>query len=104
MADTTTITLGGREIEVRPLKLGAMRGLLDALDAMQGKEGGQTIEAAVDVLLKGLPHATDLTAEMLLNELDITLEQMNAAVETVIRVAGRLKPRQPGEAKPQPAA
>lgn len=102
MARTETIYLGGREVEVRPLKLGQLRGLLNALNDLAGKIGGEEIDAAANLLVAGLPHENLTEADIL--DLDITLPELNQAVATVIRVAGRLKPLQPGEAGPQPAA
>src|ERR1051325_7855239 len=43
---TETIALGGRQFELRPLKLGQLRPVLDAFDAMSGASGGALIEAA----------------------------------------------------------
>lgn len=103
MTGPEKITLGDKIIEVKPLKLGQLRGLLDALDAMQGKTGGPSIDAAADVLVVGLPGA-ELSRDIVL-DLDASLEELNAAVAIVIRVAGRLKPVQSGEAMPvAPAA
>lgn len=95
------ITLGERTFEVRPLKLGKLRGLLDRLAEMQGKANGEAIDATIAVLAAGLPDA-GVTVDDLL-ELDASLDELNVAVGTVIRVAGRLKAVEPGEAKPQPA-
>ena len=39
---TETITLGGREFALRPLTLGQLRHLLDALDSMAGASGSRT--------------------------------------------------------------
>ena len=48
------IELGGRRFEVRPLKLGQLRHLLDALEEMTGTSGGGLIEAAAKVVAAGL--------------------------------------------------
>lgn len=94
-----TIRLGGREFELRPLKLGQLRGLLDAVDAMTGISGGAMIEAAASVLAAGLPHE-ELTAEAVL-DFEGTIDGLNDAVAAVLRNAG-LKPVPAGEAPPQP--
>src|SRR6266478_5211520 len=95
---TETITLGGRQFELRPLKLGQLRHVLDALDGMNGKSGGGLIEAAVQIVAAGLaPAQPDLTADAVL-DLEATIEELNAAVAAVLRVAG-LQP--PGEADPR---
>ena len=92
-----TIALGGRQFEVRPLKLGQLRQLLDALDAMAGKSGGALIEAAAQIVAVGLrPAHPDLTQETLL-DLEATIDELNAAVATILRIAG-LRPL--GEAPP----
>ncbi len=98
---TETVTLGGRSFEIRPLKLGQLRHLLDALDDMTGKSGGALIEAAAKVVTAGFtPAQPDLTAEAVL-DLEATIEELNAAVAAVLRVAG-LTPMEaaPGEARP----
>lgn len=95
-----TLVLGGRKFELRPLKLGQMRGLLDALDGMAGKSGGALIDAAAEVVVAGLPHA-ELSAEAVL-DIEATVDQLNDAVATVLRNAG-LRSVPPGEAQPQPA-
>ena len=103
---TETTTLGGRRFEIRPLKLGQLRHLLDALDDMAGKSGGALIEAAAKVVTAGLaPAQPDLTADAVL-DLEASLEELNAAVAAVLRIAG-LTPVEnapvenaPGEARP----
>lgn len=100
--DDVKITLGGRELSVRPLKLGQLRGLMDALNEMQDKTGGASIDAAAKLVSIGLPHENLSIDEIL--ESDAALDELNEAVATVIRVAGRLKARDTGEAEPQPAA
>jgi hypothetical protein len=98
---TETVTLGGRGFEIRPLKLGQLRHLLDALDDMTGKSGGALIEAAAKVVAAGFaPAQPDLTLEAVL-DLEATLEELNAAVAAVLRVAG-LTPMEnaAGEARP----
>ena len=94
---TETTTLGGRRFEIRPLKLGQLRHLLDALDDMAGKSGGALIEAAANVVAAGLaPAHPELTADAVL-DIEATIEELNAAVAAVLRVAG-LTPV--GEARP----
>jgi hypothetical protein len=96
-----TIRLGGRDFELRPLKLRELRHVIDALDAMAGKSGGTLIEAAARVIAAGLaPAHPDLTAEAVL-DLEMTAEELNGAVAAVLRAAG-LKPQggATGEARP----
>lgn len=94
---TETLTLGGRSFELRPLKLGQLRGLLDALDEMTGKSGGALIEAAAKVVTAGLaPANPDLSADAVL-DLEATIGELNATVAAVLRVAGLT---QAGEAPP----
>lgn len=82
------VSLGGRRLEVRPLKLGQLRHLLDALDEMTGKSGGALIEAAARVVTAGLaPAHSDLTCDAVL-DLEATIEELNAAVATILRIAG----------------
>src|SRR5260370_35748710 len=98
---TESIALGGRDFEVRPLKLGQLRHLLDALDEMTGKSGGALIEAAAKVVIAGLaPAQPDLAPDAVL-DLEATLEELNAAVAAILRIAG-LTPveRAMGEARP----
>src|SRR5260370_36797766 len=92
-----TILLGGRRFEIRPLKLGQLRHLLDALEGMTGKSGGALIEAAAQIVMAGLgPAHPELTADAVL-DLEATVEELNAAVAAILRVAG-LHPV--GEARP----
>ena len=96
------IALGGRPFEVRPLKLGQLRHLLDALDEMSGKSGGALIEAAAKVVAAGLAAThPGLGADALL-DIEAGVDELNEAVAAVLRVAG-LKPREEptmGEAQP----
>jgi hypothetical protein len=96
-----SVTLGGRNFEIRPLKLGQLRHLLDALDGMTGKSGGGLIEAAAAVVTCGLaPAHPALTIDALL-DLEATIEQLNAAVAAVLRIAGLHPVENPaGEAPP----
>ena len=81
-------TLGGRGFEIRPLKLGQLRHLLDALDEMTGKSGGALIEAAAKVVTAGLlPAHPDLTPDAVL-DLEATIEELNAAVAAILHIAG----------------
>ncbi len=92
-----TVTLGGRVFEVRPLKLGQLRHLLDALDEMTGKLAGALVEAAAKVVAAGLaPAHPDLAPDAVL-DLEATLAEFNAAVAAILRIAG-LTPM--GEARP----
>jgi hypothetical protein len=123
-----TIVLGGRPFEIRPLKLGQLRHVLDALEEMTGKSGGGLIEAAARVVAAGLaPAHPDLTPDSIL-DLEATVEQLNNAVSAILQIAGlrpsgnargdatmgearspdgRLRPADPGgpnPAGPSPAA
>jgi len=96
-----SITLGGRQFALRPLKLGQLRHVLDALDAMSGKSGGALIEAAAQVVAAGLaPSAPDLGVGGVL-DLEAGVGELNEAVAAILRVAG-LKPAEtaPGEDRP----
>jgi len=98
----TKIHLGGREFRVEPLKLGQLRGLLDALDDLSGKTGGAVVDAAARVIEAGLVRtAPDMTADAVL-ELEATMDEVTAAVATILKTAGlsRLEGNQPGEAAP----
>ena len=106
-----TITLGGRHFalrplklgELRPLKLGQLRHLLDALDEMSGKSGGALIEAAAKVVAAGLaPAHPGLVADALL-DLEAGIEELNAAVAAVLRIAG-LRPTEDGSGEAKPVA
>lgn len=95
-----TIIIGGREFTVKRPKLGQLRHILDALGAMQGKDGGALIDASVALLIAGLrPAHPDLTVEELL-DLESTIAELNSAVGLVLDLAG-LKPVETGEAAPQ---
>ena len=96
-----TITLGGREFALRPLKLGQLRHVLDALDEMSGKSGGALIEAAARVVAAGLaPAHPDLDAAGIL-DLEASVDELNAAVAAILRVAGlRAMETGAGEAPP----
>ncbi len=92
-----TIELGGQSFEIRPLKLGQLRGLLDALEEMTGKTGGALVDAAAKVVVAGLsPARPDLTVDAVL-DLEATIGELNAAVAAILRVAGLA---QTGEAEP----
>jgi hypothetical protein len=98
---TETIALGGRQFELRPLKLGQLRRLVDALDRMTGQQAGALIAAAAEVVAAGLaPAHPDLTADAVL-DLEAGIDELNAAVAAVLRAAG-LQPLESsvGEAGP----
>ena len=98
---SATIGLGGRRFEVRILKLGQLRHVLDALDGLAGKSGGGLIEAAAQVVAAGLqPAHPGLTGEAVL-DLEASIEELNEAVAAILRIAG-LQPAEPamGEARP----
>src|SRR5436305_1272179 len=57
---TETIILGGREFRLKPLTLGQLRPLLDALDAVSGAGGRAMIDAAARILHAGLAAAPPL--------------------------------------------
>ena len=83
-----TITLGGRSFELRPLKLGQLRQVVDALDQMSGKSGGALIEAAAQIVAAGLaPTHPEIDAAALL-DLEASIEELNGAVAAVLQVAG----------------
>jgi hypothetical protein len=102
---TEMINLGGRRFELRPLKLGQLRPVLDALGAMTGKAGGALIEAAANVVAAGLaPAHPELTADALL-DLEASVEELNAAVAAILAVAGLRPAESPqGEARPVASA
>jgi hypothetical protein len=98
---STTVILGGRHFAARPLKLGQLRHLLDALDEMQGKSAGALIEAAAKVVATGLaPGHPGLDAAAIL-DLEAGVDELNAAVAGILAVAG-LQPSEAamGEALP----
>jgi hypothetical protein len=98
---TETITLGGREFALRPLRLGQLRDVVDALDRMAGKTGGALIDAAVELIAAGLAPACPEIDPPAVLELEASLDELNAAVAAVLRIAG-LQPV--GEARPVAAA
>jgi hypothetical protein len=84
----TSIVLGGRVFAVEPLKLGQLRGLLDALDDLSGKTGGAMIDAAARVLLAGLARTMpQLTLDQLL-EFEATMGEVSIAVAVILTAAG----------------
>jgi hypothetical protein len=98
----TKITLGSREFAIEPLKLGQLRGLLDALDDLSGKTGGAVIDAAARVIQAGLARAMpELTLDAVL-ELEATMDEVTAAVAAILGAAGLSRPEggPPGEAAP----
>jgi hypothetical protein len=105
---TETIALGGRRFEVRPLKLGQLRHLLDALEAMTGKSGGGLIEAAAMVVAAGLqPAHPGLDADAVL-DLEAGIDELNAAVAAILRTAGlhpkEVGPKEIGQGEAPPVA
>src|ERR1700687_586854 len=91
------IRLGGREFALRPLTLGELRHLRDALDEMSGASGGALIDAAAKLVKAGLAAAhPELTVEAVL-DCAASLPELNAAVAAILHLAG-LHPA--GEAGP----
>jgi hypothetical protein len=85
---TEKIRLGARDFELRPLTLGQLRHLLDALDAMAGKSGGALIDAAAQVVTTGLAAVhPDLTVDAVL-DCEASLAELNVAVASLLTMAG----------------
>jgi hypothetical protein len=98
---TEMIRLGGREFALRPLTLGQLRHLLDALDEMSGASGGALIDAAAKLVKAGLAAShPELTVEAVL-DCAASLPELNAAVAAILQMAG-LHPA--GEAGPVASA
>jgi hypothetical protein len=94
---TEVIILGNLQLSIRPLKLGQLRCVLDALEEMSGKSGSELIDAAVRVVATGLaPTHPELTAEKIL-DLEAGIDQLNDAVAAVLRAAGLRRPEDGGE-------
>lgn len=102
---TGSLRLGGREFELRPLTLGQLRELLDAIADLGGKSGGALIDAAARIILAGLTRShPDLTVDAIL-ALEMSLGEANAAVATILRAAGLSPADAPaGEARPVASA
>ena len=83
-----TLSLGGRQFAIRPLKLGQLRHLLDALDDMAGKSGGALIEAAAKVVAAGLGAADPQLDTAAVLDLEASVHELNAAVAAILRLAG----------------
>jgi hypothetical protein len=106
------IVLGGLRLEVRPLKLGQLRHVLDALEDMASQSGGGLIETAARVVAAGLaPAHPELTVERVL-DLEASIEELNQSVAAILRTTGLRLPENAtgaqtmGEAQPvaSPAA
>src|SRR5258708_23454107 len=83
-----SIPLGGREFIVRPLTLGQLRPVLDALDAVAGNSGGALIDGAVRIVHAGLAgNHPELRIDDIL-DLEATIDELNAAVAAILRRAG----------------
>ena len=90
-----TISLGGRQFALRPLTLGELRPVLDALDAASGASGGGLIDAAARLLLAGLaPSNPGLQLDDILG-LGASLDDANAAVATILGAAGLVPAGEP---------
>ncbi len=92
-----TMQLAGREFELRPLTLGQLRLLFDALGDLSGKSGGALVESAAKIIHAGLARShPELTLEAVL-DMETSLDEANDAVAAILRMAG-LAPA--GEARP----
>jgi hypothetical protein len=91
------ISIGAVKFELRPLKLGQLREVIDALEDMAGKSGGDLITAAARLVAAGIVDP-DVTVESIL-DIEATVTELNEAVAAVLRVSGL---RTSGEALPQP--
>lgn len=100
----TTITLGGRDFAIEPLRLGQLRALLDALDDLNGKTGGAVIDAAARVIHAALVRSIpDLTLEAVLDH-EATMDEVTAAVAVILRVAGLSRQEQASMGEKMPVA
>ena len=98
-----TVTLGGRQFAIRPLKLGQLRHLLDALEDMYGKSAGALIEGAAKVVAAGLGAADPQLDVAAVLELEATVYELNAAVAAILHIAG-LKPADDATGEMPPVA
>lgn len=97
------LQFGGREFAIRPLTLGQLRQLLDTIAELPGKTGGALIDAAAQIIGAGLARCEPgLDAEAVL-AMEATLEEINGAVATILRLAG-LAPQEPKPGEPSPVA
>ena len=104
MSPLTTITLGGRDFAIEPLKLGQLRALLDALDDLSGKSGGAVIDAAARVIQAGLARTMpDLSLDAVL-EFDATMDEVTAAVAAILSAAGLRRDGAPALGEGAPVA
>src|SRR3977135_1819914 len=100
---TEMIRLGGREFALRPLTVGQLRHLLDALDEMSGASGGALIDAAGKLVKTGLAAPPpDGAVEAGLGA-PPTLSVLNATVAAILQMAG-LHPKEPGPGEAGPVA
>jgi hypothetical protein len=100
-----TLQLGEKKFKIRRPKLGRLRDIIDALGEMSGKNGGELIEASIDLLVAGLQSANPGISRDELKDLETDVQEINAAVAVVLNIAG-LQPQEngAGEAAPQLAA
>jgi hypothetical protein len=102
MADVKTLQLGDKKFKVRRPKLGRLKDIVNALGDMAGKNGGELIDASIDLLVVGLQSGHPDISREELSDLETDVQEINAAVAVVLDVAG-LQPqdRGAGEAVPQ---
>ena len=91
------ISIGAVKFELRPLKLGQLRQVVDALEDMAGRSGGDLITAAARLVAAGI--VDDSVTEESILDIEATVTELNEAVSAVLRVSGL---RVSGEALPQP--
>jgi hypothetical protein len=79
-----------------------LRDIVDALGEMSGKNGGELIEASIDLLVAGLQSAHPDMSRDELKDLETDVQEINAAVAVVLEVAGlRVQENGAGEVAPQ---
>ncbi|MGH6980092.1 MAG: hypothetical protein ACREFC_02695 [Stellaceae bacterium] len=102
MAETATVTLGGRVFEIRALTFRQLRDIEDALGRAL-KAGAQTridFDAAVDILAAALSRTEPAMNREAILDLEGTKNEIVAATRAVLNLSGYVGgDRSPGEAQ-----
>jgi hypothetical protein len=98
------VRLAGREFAIRPLTLGQLRVVLDVVGGLPGKGGGELVEAAARIIHAGLSRGeAGLTLDAVL-AMEASLDEVNAAVATILETAGLKAAGLAPTGEPVPAA
>lgn len=100
----TMVTLAGRDFTIRPLTLGQLRVVLDVVAGLEGKAGGELVEAAARIIQAGLSREEPTVTLEAVLAMEASLDEVNTVVAAILQTAGLKAGGLPSSGEAMPAA